>query len=333
MQAIIQDGYGSPEHVLRLDRTARPTPGPDDVLIRVRATSVNTPDWATAAGVPYIMRLQSGLRRPTHPIRGSDVAGTVEAVGPRVTDLQPGDEVLGSLWDSANGSRGGAFAHYAVAPAVQLVKKPAKLSFEAAAASVMAGLTALVAMRDAGRVRPGARVLINGAAGGVGTMAVQIAKSLGAEVTGVCSTRNVDLVSSLGADHMIDYTRQDFIRSQQRYDVILDNVVNRPPKAVARLLAPDGVFVPNSLGITGGLLAGLPRMARAMLMGKGATVVKFVTLGVNRENLNALVRLLETGEVRVVIEQTYPFDKAASAVAHVLGHHTSGKVAITVQAK
>jgi NADPH:quinone reductase-like Zn-dependent oxidoreductase len=132
---------------------------------------------------------------------------------------------------------------------------------------------------------------------------------------------------------MIDYTRQDFIRSQQRYDVILDNVVNRPPKAVARLLAPDGVFVPNSLGITGGLLAGLPRMARAMLMGKGATVVKFVTLGVNRENLNALVRLLETGEVRVVIEQTYPFDKAASAVAHVLGHHTSGKVAITVQAK
>jgi NADPH:quinone reductase-like Zn-dependent oxidoreductase len=330
MQAIIQDGYGAPERVLRLDQTARPSTGADDVLIRVRATSVNTPDWATVAGTPYVLRLQSGLRRPALPVRGTDVAGVVEAVGQRVTDLQPGDEVLGSLWGSAIGSRAGAFAHYAVAPAAQLVPKPAGLSFEEAAASVMTGLTALIAMRDVGQVHPGTRVLVNGASGGVGTMAVQIATSLGAEVTGVCSTRNVELVRSLGAEHVIDYTGQDFTCSQQRYDVILDNVLNHSPKAVARLLAPQGVLIPNSIGNTGGLLAGLPRMARATLMGKGATDVKFATLAVNRENLNALVRLLETGEVRVVIEQTYPFEETASAVAHVLEHHASGKVAIVV---
>ncbi len=330
MQAIIQDGYGAPERVLRLDQTARPLPGGGDVLIRVRATSVNTPDWATVAGVPYILRLQAGLRRPKHPVRGSDVAGTVEAVGQAVTDLRPGDEVFGSLWGSTNGSNAGTFAQYTVAPASQLVKKPARLTFEEAAASVMTGLTALIAMRDAGQVHPGTRVLINGASGGVGTMAVQIAKSLGAEVTGVCSTRNVELVRSLGADHVIDYTGQDFTQSQLRYDVILDNVLNHPPKAVARLLAPKGVFIPNSIGNTGGLLAGLPRMARAALMGKGATNVKFTTVAVNRENLNALAHLLETGEARAVIEQTYPFDQTASAIARVLGHHTSGKIAIAV---
>ena len=327
MQAIIQDGYGAPERVLRLDQTARPSAGADDVLLRVRATSVNTPDWATVAGAPYVFRLQAGLRRPKHPIRGSDVAGTVAAVGSRVTGLAPGDEVLGSLWGS---SQAGTFAQYTVAPASQLVKKPAGLSFEEAAASVMTGLTAMIAMRDAGQVRPGTRVLINGASGGVGTMAVQIARSLGAEVTGVCSARNAELVRSLGADHVIDYTKQDFTQSQQRYDVILDNVLNHSPKATARLLAPKGVLIPNSIGNTGGLLAGLPRIARATLMGKGATTVKFVTLGVNHENLNALVRLLESDKVRVVIEQTYPFGKTASAVAHVLAHHASGKVAISV---
>jgi NADPH:quinone reductase-like Zn-dependent oxidoreductase len=210
------------------------------------------------------------------------------------------------------------------------VKKPVGLSFEAAAASVMTGLTAMSAMRDVGQVRPGTRVLINGASGGVGTMAVQIAKSLGAEVTGVCSTRNIELVRSLGAEHVIDYTQQDFTKSQQRYDVILDNVLNHSPKAAARLLAPNGVLIPNSLGNTGRMLAALPRIARATLMGKGRTNVKFVTLAVNHENLNALVRLLQTDEVRVVIEQTYPVDKTASAIAHVLAHHASGKVAIVL---
>ena len=161
-------------------------------------------------------------------------------------------------------------------------------------------------------------------------MAVQIAKSLGAEVTGVCSTRNVELVRSLGADQVIDSTKRDFTQSQLRYDVILDNVLNHPPSATARLLAPHGVFIPNSIGNTGRLLGALPRTARATLMGRGATKVKLVTAAVNRENLNALVRLLESGEVRVVIDKTYPLDKAASAVAHMLGHHARGKVAITV---
>jgi NADPH:quinone reductase-like Zn-dependent oxidoreductase len=330
MQAIIQDGYGPPERVLRLDQTAKPSAGDDDVLVRVRATSVNTPDWATVAGVPYVLRLQSGLRGPKHPIRGSDVAGVVEEVGPQVTDLRPGDEVLGSLWNGTIGSQAGAFAQYAVVPASQLVKKPAGLSFEESAASVMTGLTAMSAMRDAGQVRPGTRVLINGASGGVGTMAVQIAKSLGAEVTGVCSSRNLELVRSLGAEHVIDYTEEDFTQSRQRYDVILDNVLNHSPKAAARLLAPNGVLIPNSLGNTGGLVAGLPRMARAALLGKGATNVKFVTLAVNGENLDALVRLLETDELRAVIEHTYPFDKTASAVTHVLEHHARGKVAIVI---
>jgi NADPH:quinone reductase-like Zn-dependent oxidoreductase len=330
MQAIVQDGYGAPERVLRPDHIDRPQVGTDDVLVRVRATSVNTPDWATVAGVPYVLRLRSGLRRPSQPVRGSDVAGVVEAVGPDVTDLRPGDEVLGSLWGSSIGSRAGTFAQYTIAPASQLVTKPAGLSFEEAAASVMTGLTALIAIRDVGGVGPGARVLINGASGGVGTMAVQTAKSLGAEVTGVCSTRNVELVRSLGADQVIDYTKQDFTQSQLRYDVILDNVLNHPPSATARLLAPHGVLIPNSIGNTGRLLGALPRTARATLMGRGATNVKLVTVAVNRENLNALVRLLESGEVKAVIDKTYPLDKAASAVAHMLGHHASGKVAITV---
>jgi NADPH:quinone reductase-like Zn-dependent oxidoreductase len=330
MRAIIQHGYGAPRDVLRPGQIQRPPAGADDVLIRVRAASVNTPDWATVAGVPSILRLSTGLRRPGHPVRGSDVAGVVEAVGPQVTGLRPGNEVFGSLWGRTARARPGTFAEYAVAPGSQVVRKPAALSFEDAAASVMTGLTALIAMRDVGQVGAGSRVLVNGASGGVGTMAVQIAASMGAEVTGVCGTRNVELVRSLGAARVIDYTTEDFTRDRQRYDVILDNVLNHSPTATARLLAPNGVLIPNSLGNTGGLLAALPRLARATLMGKGGTNVKFVTLAVNRENLNALVGLLEADEVRVVIEHTYPLDKAASAITQVLAHHARGKVAITV---
>jgi NADPH:quinone reductase-like Zn-dependent oxidoreductase len=208
--------------------------------------------------------------------------------------------------------------------------KPAALSFEDAAASVMTGLTALIAMRDVGQVGAGSRVLVNGASGGVGTMAVQIAASMGAKVTGVCGTRNVELVRSLGAARVIDYTTEDYTRDRQRYDVILDNVLNRPPSVTARLLTPRGVLIPNSIGNTGGLLAGLPRVARAMLMGLGRTTVKTVTLTVNRENLSALAGLLESGAVRVVTDKTYPLDRTAAAVAHMLGHHARGKVAITV---
>jgi NADPH:quinone reductase-like Zn-dependent oxidoreductase len=325
MKAVIQHGYGKPERVLRLGETELPSIGAGDVLVRVRATSVNTPDWATVTGVPYILRAGSGLRRPRRPVRGSDIAGVVEAVGRQVTDLVPGDEVFGFTK-----TRTGAFAQYAVASAVQLVKKPAALTFTDAAASVMSGLAALVATRDVARVSTGTRVLVNGASGGVGIMAVQIARALGAEVTGVCGPRNVDLVRSLGAGHVIDYTKEDFTQSRQRFDVILDNVLNHPPKAVARALAPNGTFIPNSIGYTGGLFAGLPRMARAVLMGLGSTKVKLVSPAVNRENLAALRRLLESGEVRVVIAETYPLDQTATAVTHMLEHHPGGKIAITV---
>jgi len=325
MTAVIQHGYGKPERVLRLGETELPSIGAGDVLVLVRATSVNTPDWATVTGVPYILRAGSGLRRPRRQVRGSDIAGVVEAVGPQVTDLVPGDEVFGFTK-----GRTGAFAQYAVASAAQLVKKPAALSFTDAAASVMSGLAALVATRDVARVSAGTRVLVNGASGGVGTMAVQIARALGAEVTGVCGPRHAGLVRSLGAGHVIDYTKEDFTQSRQRFDVILDNVLNHPPTAVARVLAPNGTFIPNSIGYTGGLFAGLPRMARAVLMGLGSTKVKLVSPAVNRENLTALRRLLESGEVGVVIAETYPLAQAATAVTHMLEHHPGGKIAITV---
>jgi NADPH:quinone reductase-like Zn-dependent oxidoreductase len=331
LKAIVQERYGGPERVLRLEQVDRPPVGDDAVLIRVRATSVNTPDWITVAGVPYLLRLRSGLRRPRTPVRGTDVAGVVEAAGKTVTDLEPGDEVFGSLWDSKLTTHPpGTFAEFTVAPASRLIKKPAGVTFEEAAASVMSGLTALIAIRDVGKVEPGTRVLINGASGGVGTLAVQIAKALGAEVTGVCSTRNLELVRSLGADHVIDYTEQDFTRSEQRYDVILDNVMNHPPSATAQVLTSTGTLIPNSIGNTGGLFAGLPRMARAALLGRGSTDVRFVTCVVTRENLDGLAALLESGDVRVVIDKVYPLSEAASAVAHMLGHRARGKVAIAV---
>jgi NADPH:quinone reductase-like Zn-dependent oxidoreductase len=329
MKAVVQNAYGTPERVLRLQERDRPPAGDDDVLVRVRATSVNTPDWITVTGVPYILRLRFGLRRPPTPVRGTDVAGVVEAVGKNVTDLQPGDEVFGSSWAGALATPG-TFAEFTVVSASQLIKKPIGLSFEEAAASVMSGLTALIAIRDVARVGPETRILINGASGGVGTLAVQIAKTLGAEVTGVCSTSNLELVRSLGADHVIDYTEEDFTRSAQRYDAILDNVMNHPPSATARVLTPTGTFIPNSVGNTGGLLAGLPRMARAALMGRGSTNVQFVTCVVNGENLADLAALLESGDVKVIIDKVYPLGAAANAVAHMLGHHARGKVAIAV---
>jgi NADPH:quinone reductase-like Zn-dependent oxidoreductase len=330
MKAIVQRGYGPPQRVLELATLERPAVGDDDVLVRVRASSVNTPDWITVTGVPYILRLKSGLRQPSTPVRGTDVAGIVEAVGNNVTDLQPGDEVFGSLWDTTPTTPHGTFAEYSVAPASQLIEKPATLSFAQAAASVMSGLTAMIAMRDVGQVGPGTTVLVNGASGGVGTFAVQIAKALGAEVTGVCSTRNIDLVRSLGADHVIDYTEEDFTRGEQRYDVVLDNVLNHPPSATARVLTPTGLLIPNSVGKPTGFLGGLPRVARAALMGRGSTRVQFVTCVVNRQNLAALATLLESRAVKVVIDTDYALSEAARAIDHMLGHHARGKVAIVV---
>jgi NADPH:quinone reductase-like Zn-dependent oxidoreductase len=329
MKAIVQTRYGLPEKVLRLQEIEPPALRAGDVLVRVRATSVNTPDWITVTGVPYFLRLAFGPRRPRTPVRGTDVAGVVEAVGPDVTDLRPGDEVFGSSWTGTLNTRG-TFAELTAVPAASLLAKPHGLSFEDAAASVMSGLTALTAIRTLGKVGPGTRVLINGASGGVGTFAVQIARSLGAEVTGVCSTRNLDLVRSLGAEHVIDYTQEDFTRGSGRYDLVLDNVLNHPPAATVRVLAPGGVFMPNSVGNTGGLLAGLPKMARAALMRLGRTRVQFVNWKVGRDNLQSLAGLLQSGDVRVVISEAHPLADAATAVAHMLGHHAVGKIAITV---
>ncbi|MBT4711259.1 MAG: NAD(P)-dependent alcohol dehydrogenase, partial [Alphaproteobacteria bacterium] len=249
MKAIVQNGYGDPERVLSLAEVDRPTVnGDDDVLVRIKATSVNTPDWITVAGIPKIMRIAMGLRRPKTPIRGTDVAGVVEQVGPGVTGFAPGDEVFGSTWIGMKSP--GTYAEYTIIKASNIAKKPAELSFEDAAASVMSGLTALSAMDQVAKAGPGMHILINGASGGVGTFAVQFAKAAGAEVTGVCGTANVDLVRSLGADHVIDYTADDFTQGAARYDVILDNVVNHPPAMTARALAPGGVLLPNSVGNT-----------------------------------------------------------------------------------
>ena len=329
MKAVVQRGYGAPARVLSLGDVKLPSVRDDEVLIRVQATSVNTPDWAAVTGVPYILRQQSGFRQPKSPVRGTDVAGVVQVAGRNVTHFQPGDEVFGSAW-TGNLATMGTFAEYAVAPASQLIAKPVGLTNEEAAASVMSGVTALIAIRDVGEVRPGTRVLINGASGGVGTFAVQIAKALGANVTGVRSTRDLQLVRSLGADHVIDYTEEDFTRGRRRYDVILDNVLYHGPKATARALNANGILIPNSLGNTGGMFAGLLRMGRAAVMGWGSTDVRFARCVVNRENLDALVSLLESGAAKVVIDSVYPLDEAAQAVAHMLDHHASGKIVIGV---
>src|SRR5438105_1545349 len=242
MKAIVQDTYGSAD-VLKLRDIDKPAIGDHDVLLRVRAAGVNPADWAIVAGLPYIARPIYGMGKPKNPVRGTDVAGEVEAVGASVTRFQLGDEVFG--W---SGRLGGAFAEYASVTEDALVHKPANLTFEQAAAVPMAATVALVAVRDHGRVRAGQKVLVNGASGGIGTFAVQIAKSLGAEVTGVCSTSNVDLVRSIGADHVIDYTKEDFTRTGQRYDFVLDNVSNRSLSDLRGALTPNGTLVPNGGG-------------------------------------------------------------------------------------
>ena len=254
MRAIVQRCYGSPE-VLESADVDRPVVGDDDVLVRVRAASVHPGDYFIMTGEPYVVRLAFGLRRPRHPIPGRDLAGVVAAVGKDVADLQPGDEVFG--WSTT-----GTLAEYACVPADQLVRTPANLSAGQAAAVPTSGLTALQALRDIAHVQPGQAVLITGASGGVGTFAVQIAKALGAEVTGVCSTRNVELVRSVGADHVIDYTRTDFTRTGLRYDVIFDSVEAQSLSEVRRALTPTGTLIPNS-GRGGRWVGPLGRIVKA----------------------------------------------------------------------
>ncbi|MGH2384726.1 MAG: NAD(P)-dependent alcohol dehydrogenase [Candidatus Limnocylindria bacterium] len=299
---------------------ARPEIGETQVLIRVRAAGVNIADWAVMSGLPYIARPVYGLRRPKHATRGTDVAGVVEAVGSGVTRFHPGDEVFGSA--------DGSYADYAAASEDELAPKPENLTFEQAAATPMAGLVALQALRG---VKPGQKVLVNGASGGVGTFAVQIAKSLGAEVTGVCSTRNVDMVRSIGADHVIDYTAENFTQKAERYDLILDNVSNHSLTELRRALTPTGTLIPNGGGFGNRWFASAGRLVRgkAMFAFGSQSMLNFL-VSMKSEHLLTLAALIEAGKVTPVIDRTYPLSETAQAIAHVSEGHARGKTAITV---
>lgn len=322
MRAVVQDRYGPPAEVLTLREIDRPAVGDGNVLVRVRASAVAGDDWHLVRGLPYVARLATGLRRPKSRIPGREVAGQVEEVGPGVTGLQPGDEVFG--WCD------GAFAEYVATPADTLAPKPASLGFEAAAVVPISGFTALQAVRDAGGLQPGQTVLVVGASGGVGTFAVQIARALGAVVTGVCSGRNAGLVRTVGADHVIDYTTEDFTRSGTRYDLIVDLVGNRPLMALRRALEPRGTLVMVS-GTGGRLFKGTDRFLR------GLALSPFVSQRLRplihedrRDDLLALTELIEAGEVSPVISARYPLDRVPEAIAHFEEGHATGKIAITV---
>jgi NADPH:quinone reductase-like Zn-dependent oxidoreductase len=318
MSAVVQDRYGT-SAVLSNREIPRPAIADSQVLIKVRAAGVNIADWAVMSGLPYIARPIYGLRRPKHPVRGTDVAGTVAAVGAGATRFKVGDEVFGSA--------DGSYAEYAAAAEDQLAHKPPNITFEQAAASPMAGLVALQALRD---VQPGQRVLINGASGGVGTFAVQIAKALGAEVTGVCSTRNVELVASLGADHVIDYTSENFTALGRQYDLILDNVSNHSLPDLRRSLAPTGTLIPNGGQFDNRWFAGAGRLMAAKVTFRGGHKMRNFLVSMKAENLLALKELIEAGKVSPVMDRTYPLSETWAAIAQVGKGHARGKVAITV---
>lgn len=322
MRAAVQNRYGPPS-VLESSEVAIPLPGRGEVLVRVGAAAVHPGDYFVMTGVPYVVRLVFGLRRPRHGIPGRDLAGVVAAVGKDVTALRPGDEVFG--WSAA-----GTLAEYACVPADHLVPMPADASVVDAAAVPTSAVTALQALRNIAKVRPGQTVLVTGASGGVGSFAVQLAKAFGAEVTGVCSTRNIELVRSLGADHVVDYTMADFTRAEKRYDVIFDNVEAQPLAAVRRALTPTGTLIPNS-GRGGRWLGPIGRIvaARVLSVFTRQQLRPFTSVE-KREDLLTLADLLTTGQVTPVIDRTYPLDEAADALRYVAAGHTRGKVVITV---
>jgi NADPH:quinone reductase-like Zn-dependent oxidoreductase len=326
MKAIVQDGYGvSPEAVLTLAEVARPTIAADEILVRVRAASVDRGTWHVMAGLPYPIRLAGfGLRRPKALNPGRSVSGTVESVGHDVTGFEPGDDVYGVC-------EGGSFAEYVAAKAGKLAHKPATLSFEQAASVPISGLTALQAVRDQAEVQPGQKVLVIGASGGVGTFAVQIAKAFGAEVTGVCSTAKVDLVRALGADHVIDYTRDDLADGDTRYDVILDIGGNRRLAVLRRALTPKGRLVIVGGETDGRWLGGSDRQLRAMALSPlvGQKLGTFIA-SENSDDLAALRDLIDSGKLRPAIDRTYPLGDVAAAIQHVIDGHARGKVVITV---
>jgi len=322
MKALVYHEYGSPD-VLRLEDIGKPVVGDDQVLIRVRAASVNPLDWHFMRGTPYFLRMVAGLRKPKENRLGVDVAGTIEAVGRSVSLRKPGDEVFGACR--------GAFAEYACTPESAVVMKPDNITFEQAASVCVAALTALVGLRDQGQIHAGQKVLINGAAGGVGTFAVQIAKSFGAEVAGVCSARNLEMVRSIGADRVIDYAKEDFASMGQRYDLILDCVGNHSLSEFRRVLNPQGAYVavggPSGRWMIGGLLKAifLPLFS---LFGSQ----KFTTVLMRRSNqdLSILRELMATGKVTPVIDRSYGLTEVPEAIRYLEQGHARGKVVITV---
>jgi NADPH:quinone reductase-like Zn-dependent oxidoreductase len=316
MKAIVQNDYGSPD-VLEFKEVDKPTIKDTEGLVRVHAAALNAGDVFSLRGSPWLARFSVGFPKPKDYVLGWDVAGRVEVVGDQVTQFQPGDEVFASCH--------GTLAEYVRVAEDKVAPKPANLTFEQAAAVPTAALTALQGLRDAGKVQLGQKVLINGASGGVGTFAVQIAKSFGAEVTGVCSTRNVDMVRSIGADHVVDYTHEDFTQGERRYDLILDNVANHSFADLRRVLVPEGMIIPNSghggMGYVfkAFLLAPFMRQQGSMLQTNS-----------NRRDLLVLKELIESGEVTPVIDRTYPLRETPEALRYVGKGHARGKVVITV---
>jgi NADPH:quinone reductase-like Zn-dependent oxidoreductase len=323
MQAIVYHHYGPPE-VLELAEIDKPIPAPGEVLVRIYAASVNPYDWHFMRGAPKFFRVVIGLRGPKSPRLGADLAGVVESVGEGVTLLKAGDAVFGT--------GKGSFAEYACEDESKLAIKPQSLSFEQAAAVPIAGITALQGLRDSGKVQPGQRVLINGAAGGVGTFSVQIAKGLGAHVTGVCSTRNVALVKSLGADRVIDYTHEDFTREHDRWDVIFDLTNNRPLATIRRVLKPNGIFVACGGGpIDKSSVDYLKGMfGQAVIARFVSQKLTTVLAKVNTADLNLLTELLENGTIRPVLDSSYPLNKVGEAISYIETGHARGKVTIAI---
>jgi NADPH:quinone reductase-like Zn-dependent oxidoreductase len=320
MQAIVYERYGPPE-VLELRRIDRPPVGDDGVLIRVRASSVNPYEWHFMRGEPYLARLQMGLKPKTGPL-GVDVAGTVEAVGSNVTEFQPGDEVFGTC--------DGALAEFAIGTESSLVSKPDNVTFEQAGGVGIAAFTAIQGLRDSGKLQAGQTVLINGAAGGVGTFAVQLAKAWGAEVTGVCSTRNVEMVRSIGADHVIDYTRDDFTSGGQRYDLLLDLIGNHSLSRCRRVLSPKGTFVMIG-GQSGRWIRPMGRVLKTLIMSPFVSQTLVLCRAVwTHEDLLVMQGLMKAGQVTTVIDRTYPLSQVPEAIRYLEDGHAQGKVVVTV---
>jgi NADPH:quinone reductase-like Zn-dependent oxidoreductase len=327
MKAALYTCYGSAD-VVRVVAVAKPTAADNEVLIKVHAASVNPLDWHYLKGTPYLLRMEAGVGAPKDPRLGTDFAGTVEAVGKEVTRFKAGDEVYGVA--------DGSFAEYVTKRADgSLSLKPSRITYEQAAAVPIAGITALQALRDKAHVQPGQKVLINGASGGVGTFAIQIAKSLGAEVTGVCSTRNVELVRSLGADHVVDYTQEDFTQSSQRYDVILDNVANHSASEYRRVLTPAGMVVIIGGGgpDAGNWIAPFLPIIKASFL-KPFVSQKFVMIlaAMNKDDLATMADLMAAGKVTPVIDRRYPLNETAAAIAYLQQGHARGKVVIETDA-